>query len=223
MTISLRGIGWLTPDGCGCIARGERFPACGAKDGDSFRKGLIAHPIRNFGRFDAITRMTCFGVALALRDAGISSGPSRKQELGIVGTSREGSLRTDIEYFRDYLAGGRTLSRGSLFIYTLPSSPFGEAAIHFGLQGPLLYIAAGGRSLVPLVDTASDMVLAGEARAMLAGMAAEDGSVFFVIGDGTAGAGGACCSLSEARDILEAAPDTAGALEKFIVRGARKA
>jgi len=46
--------------------------------------------------------------------------------------------------FLDYVQAGRKLGRGSLFIYTLPSSPLAEAAIHFGLQGPVLYIGSIG-------------------------------------------------------------------------------
>ena len=38
------------------------------------------------------------------------------------------------------MANGSTLGRGNLFIYTLPSSPLAEAAIHFGLTGKLLYL-----------------------------------------------------------------------------------
>ena len=68
---------------------------------------------------------------------------------------QEGSLQSDLEYFRDYLEGGRTLSRGNLFIYTLPSSPLGEAAIHFGLLGPLLYAASEGNALTAVLDTRS--------------------------------------------------------------------
>ena len=58
-------------------------------------------------------------------------------------------------YFQDYVSGGRKLGRGNLFIYTLPTSPAAEAAIHFGLAGPLLYV---GRSVSAPVDALQDSV-----------------------------------------------------------------
>ncbi len=150
MSISVCGIGWLTKNEYGCMRKGERSPYGDAGGPDSLvKKGIFAYPVKNFGRFDHASRMTCFGVALALRDAGIEYGPSRKQDIGIIGANDRGSLQSDIDYFTDYIRSGRTLSRGNLFIYTLPSSPAGEAAIHFGFQGPVLYAAGEGDSLAP--------------------------------------------------------------------------
>jgi len=132
MTISVRGIGWLTKEGYGCV-RSELRQAYELGEGAHtlVKRDIFSHPFKNFARLDAISRMTAYAVSLALQDGGIEYSPIRKQDIGIVGTSAEGSLRSDIEYFRDYLESGRTLSRGNLFIYTLPSSPLGEAAIHF--------------------------------------------------------------------------------------------
>ncbi len=146
------------------------------------KRDIFSHPFKNFGRLDTISKMTAFGVSLALQDAGIEYSPTEKQDIGIVGTNAEGSLRSDIAYFRDYLESGRTLSRGNLFIYTLPSSPIGEAAIHFGLQGPVLYAAGDGRALSAVLDTAKEMILADEAPVMLAGKAEADEAFFFVLG-----------------------------------------
>ena len=81
-------------------------------------------------------------VALALRDAGIEYSARNKQDTGIIATSGAGSLQSDLDYYADFVKNGRTLSLANLFIYTLPSSPLGEAAIHFGLTGPLLFTSA---------------------------------------------------------------------------------
>ena len=224
MMISVRGIGWLTQDEYGCVVKRQRLSYGEAPGPDALaKKGIFAYPVKNFGRFDRVSRMTCFGVALALSDAGIGYSATRKQDIGIIGTNAEGSLRSDREYYRDYINSGRTLSRGNLFIYTLPSSPVGEAAIHFGFLGPLLYAAGEENSLVPLLDTAEEMILAGEAPVMVAGKAEEDHAVFLVL-DGTAGHGGtALCGLSDARSIVEVNPDIAGMVRKFSVLAARKA
>jgi 3-oxoacyl-[acyl-carrier-protein] synthase II len=216
MTISVRGIGWLTKEGYGGVRNGllrryetgEGFPALPGKD-------IFSHPFKNFGRLDAISKMTAYAVGLALRDAGVEYSPQLKQDIGIVGTNAEGSLRSDIEYFRDYVAAGRTLSRGNLFIYTLPSSPVGEAAIHFGLQGPLLYAADERNALAGVLDTASEMLLADEAPLMLAGKAEAAEALFFLLEKGGMDKP-VLCDLAEARSAVETITEVAGLVRKFL-------
>ena len=223
MSITIRGIGWLTKDAYGCIAKGEHRPYGDASGPDALAKqGLFAYPVKNFGRFDRVSRLTCIAVALALRDAGIEYSADRKQDIGIIATSPEGSLVTDMEYLRDYLAGGRTLSRGNLFIYTLPSSPAGEAAIHFGFLGPMLYAAGGKSSLITVVDTAAEMVRAGDAAMMATGMADDHEALFFFLTDDGSGLEPAF-DVAEARALMSASPDVAGMVRKFSsLREARK-
>ncbi len=221
MTITIRGIGWLTKDAYGCIAKGEHTPYGDASGPDSLAKqGIFAYPVKNFGRFDRVSRMTCFAVALAMRDAGIEYSAEQKQDIGIVATSPEGSLRTDVEYFRDYLKGGRTLSRGNLFIYTLPSSPAGEAAIHFGFLGPMLYAGGGKNPLVTVFDTAVEMVRAAEATMMTAGKADDHEALFFALGEGSGHE--PAFDLAEVRSIISANPDVAGMVRKFFRVGNKK-
>ena len=175
MKISVQGTGWLTNKGFGGIASGvcrQFLPGEGA--GSFNRMGIFSHPFRNFGRLDGISKMTVSAVALALQDAGVDYSPTLRQDTGIIGTSSEGSRVSDGNYFRDYLDNGRTLSRGNLFIYTLPSSPLGEAAIHFGLVGPLLYAAGNKRALVPVLEMAGEMLSAGETGRVLAGLAGDE-------------------------------------------------
>jgi 3-oxoacyl-[acyl-carrier-protein] synthase II len=180
--INIHGIGWITKEEYGCIARGEKAPYKNAVEFDSLlRNRIFPYPFKNFGRLDRISKLTCYAVALAMKDAGISYIPQKKQDIGIVGAGASGSLKSDVDYFKDYLDCGRTLSRGNLFIYTLPSSPLGEAAIHFGLQGPLLYTAAQEDPLRTAMAIASEMVLSGETPAILAGMTEDSAAVYFVL------------------------------------------
>jgi 3-oxoacyl-[acyl-carrier-protein] synthase II len=139
-----------------------------------------------------------------------------------VGTNSEGSLQSDREYFRDYLEGGRTLSRGNLFIYTLPSSPIGEAAIHFGLLGPLLYAATEGNALTAVLDTAGEILLTREAPVMLVGKAEADEAVFFVLEGDPGQDQSVLCGLEAARTIVETSPGILGMVRKFISIAARK-
>ena len=224
MTISVLGIGWLTKEGYGCI-RSELRHAYDEGEGAHTlpKKDIFSHPFKNFGRLDTISRMTAFAVSLALQDAGIEYSPLQKQDIGIVGTNAEGSLQSDKEYFRDYLEGGRTLSRGNLFIYTLPSSPIGEAAIHFGLLGPLIYASSEGNALTAVLDMAADMLLANEAPVMLVGKAEADEAVFFVLERDPGQDRSPLSDMAAARILVEANPDVPGLVQKIIGLAPRKA
>ena len=223
MTISVRGIGWLTQEGCGCIRSELRHEYETGEGAHTLtKKNIFSHPFKNFGRLDMMSKMTAYGVSLALQDGGIEYSPLRKQDIGIVGTNAEGSLQSDIVYFRDYLAGGRTLSRGNLFIYTLPSSPLGEAAIHFGLLGPVAYVAKENHALTAVLDMAEEMILANEAPAMLAGTSEAEEAIFFVLARDQGGNQPVLCDLEEARAQVETSPDLSGLIQKFLRMAERK-
>lgn len=200
--VSVRGIGWLAGGEYGCIIRGERsrLMDSGLADAGS-RKRLFTHPFKNFGRLDRLSRMTAAGISLALRDGAIGYSPAQKQDIGIIGTSSAGSLITDLHFFRDYVECGRKLARGGLFIYTLPSSPLGEAAIHFGLLGPLFYLAGGKASPGAVFDAAEVLLLQQEAEAMLAGIAGEDAALYCFLTKDGGPAEHRLCDVSAARRI----------------------
>jgi 3-oxoacyl-[acyl-carrier-protein] synthase II len=165
--------------GCGWIKDGE--------EGASEKKGLqwkcsnllslyaqllkdaiFAYPVKNLARFDEASRLTTLSVALALHDAGIAYAEGGKQDIGILGASQDGALASNLAYFRDYIEHGRKLARGNLFIYTLPTSPLAEAAIHFGLRGPLLYLRDSEKPEERLLAHAELMIQNKEAHTLLA-------------------------------------------------------
>jgi len=223
MKIIVRGIGWLTKEGYGCIRSELRHVYETDENIHTLpKKDIFSHPFKNFGRLDTISRMTAYAVSLALQDAGIEYSPLRKQDIGIVGTNAEGSLQSDKEYFRDYLEGGRTLSRGNLFIYTLPSSPIGEAAIHFGLLGPVVYAVSENNALSAVLDMAAAMLLAGEASIMLVGKAEADEAVFFVLEMDPGQDRPAICALAAARAFVETNTGVPELVQNFIGLTARK-
>jgi 3-oxoacyl-[acyl-carrier-protein] synthase II len=203
MTISVQGIGWVTETGYGSARLGQQYQFTDVEGVHSLVKlGIFSQPFKNFARLDGISRKTVSAVALALQDAGIEYGAAGKQDIGIIGTSREGSLKSDLAYFRDFFDNGRTLSRANLFIYTLPSSPLGEAAIHFGLTGPLLFATGTADTLASLLDMAAGMITDGEAGRMLVGIIDGEEALYFVLD--TADCGDPVCSLSEARSAVSA-------------------
>lgn len=168
-TIRVSGIGWLDGQAFGCVRRRELSvygPPAGVP-APWRRPDLMGGAVKNIGRFDAVSRLTCCACALALRDAELSVEECRKQAIGLVGANADGSLDANHAYFSDYLQAGRKLGRGNLFIYTLPTSPLAEAAIHFGLQGCLLYVGCPA-GLPDLLNTASQLIADGQAARILA-------------------------------------------------------
>ena len=212
--VSVKGIGWITATEYGSVGGGRvRY-----QDRMELRKELFSYPFKGFGKLDDISIMLCYAVALALKDAGIDYHPERKQQAGIIGTNASGCLQSDINYFRDYLESGRIMARGTLFIYTLPSSPLGEAAIHFGLQGPLMYAAEPGGSLLQAFSIAADMIRIDGLPVMLAGSAEVDEAIYCVL-SGAAGQemkGNSICSLDEAIAVAESGRNISGVINDFM-------
>ena len=164
------GIGWITGTDYGLVRHGETRARAGKQSGAGIAgsvDALFRHKIDRFGRFDPVSRMTCLACELALQDAGVEYSPDTRQEIGILGAGFEGSLAANAVYFKDYVESGRTLARGNLFVYTLPTSPLGEAAIHFGFQGPIFSLISPTTPLADALEAALLLVKSGDAPAML--------------------------------------------------------
>jgi 3-oxoacyl-[acyl-carrier-protein] synthase II len=97
--------------------------------------------------------------SLAMRAAGWGD----KSKIGIIGTGFEGWLSANENYFRDYIAQGRSMGRASLFIYTLPTSALSETAIALSMRGPTLHV----HGITHACDVARLIVATGEADGML--------------------------------------------------------
>jgi hypothetical protein len=181
--IAVTGIGWLNRKEYGCvIGKVEKHHEGLDSLYASFkRESLFSYPVKNFGRFDAISKMTCFSTALALKDAGISYSFKHKQDIGIFGANETGCLESNLNYFQDYISSGRILARGNLFIYTLPSIPLAEASIHFGLSGPLLHLFFNEQRIPSLLSFAGDSITGGETSSILAVSAEENDAICFVL------------------------------------------
>jgi len=133
--------------------------------------GAFAQPFKNYGRMDETSKLVCRAVAHAVRDAGLGYPFAPDVQAAIVGTSAEGCLEMDTLYFRDYVECGRKLGRGNYFVYTLPSSPMGEATIHFAMEGPSLFVSGG---LASAMSTAMALIEDGEAALAFAVVSTRD-------------------------------------------------
>ncbi len=189
--VVVAGIGWVTQERYGSVMQKLHKDY---KDKVSLHlqlrdESVFLQPVKNFGRFDEISKKACSVAALALCDAGIPYSKDRKEDIGLIGTNTAGSLLSNLSYFKDYVENGRTLARGNLFTYTLPSSPLAEAAINCGCQGPLLYInfSSPKKQMPLLLRYAESMICRKETPAMLAINADEkEGVCFLLIQEGDA-------------------------------------
>ncbi|MDP8266445.1 MAG: hypothetical protein P9M07_05805 [Candidatus Aceula meridiana] len=181
--ISMQGIGWITEDRFGSIFRENITEYTDRKKVHSiFRDAsILLAPIKNFGRFDKVSRNTCLAISLALFDAGIDYSKGTMQDFGILSTDEEGCLQSNIEYFKDYVECGRKLSRGNLFVYTLPSTPIAEAAINFGCQGPVLYLTFQEDQTNQILEQGRIMIESKEATNLLIVNASEEESICFLL------------------------------------------
>jgi hypothetical protein len=203
--IAVTGIGWLNRKEFGCIIRRlkKKHEGIGSLYSLFKREFFYSYPVKNFSRFDIISKMTCFSAALALKDAGIPYSGTDKKNIGIFGANEAGCLESNLNYFRDYVDSGRILARGNLFIYTLPSIPLAEAAIHFGLSGPLLHIAFNDGKISSLLSFAGKSILEGETPTILAVKAEETDAVCFVLQAKHAGSTGKSLSFKRVISLAD--------------------
>ena len=203
------GVGWISQGEYGCVRRKLRwrYSDTGSLRGDLQERSLFAYPVKGFGRFDRVSQMTCCVVALAFHDAGMSCSPNQKQDIGILGTNSEGCLQSNLDYFNDFVRNGRTLGRANYFVYTLPSSPMSEAAIHFQCQGPLLYMRYPREPVASLLRQADRMILRRESTAMLVVSASEEAAQCFALRSADDLAGQHSFTLEEVLEIADGVSD----------------
>jgi len=155
----IRAATWFTPHHHGVYAPGgESWQMPMPADMPS----LIGRPVRNFQRLTGEAWFCLSAASLAMKAAELE-----KREIGLLFAGSKGGLLANRNYFRDYVENGRTLGRGNLFIYTLPTSVSGEVAIALALTGPCLFIQNDSRPLPSLIEHAEQMLADGEADAML--------------------------------------------------------
>lgn len=135
----VKGLGWLTPAGCGQGRQSRSQPLQTGELAIPQRKQIFVQIDRRFGRLDDFSRVGLAAVAFCLRDAG-SEDWQQKRPLGVVAASRYGCLQTDLAYHQTLIPQQGALASPNLFAYTLPNCFLGEAALRFGLTGNSLII-----------------------------------------------------------------------------------
>ncbi len=135
----INGIGWVTAAGYSGGRSTDQQPLCSGSVVAPKRKQIFDKPDLRFGRLDEFSRIGLGAIALCLRDGGAEEW-SDKRQIGIVAASRYGCLATDIGYLETMIPNSGALASPKLFVYTLPNSFLGEAALRFGLTGNTLVL-----------------------------------------------------------------------------------
>ncbi len=184
--IGVLGLGWMNNQCYGQCRSQRQVEYAGRVPLErlGLEQGLFREPVKNFGRFEPVTQKLCTVTALALQDAGLTYG-EEPLEIGLLAIHKAGCSASNRRFFQDYLDGGRRLSRANLFIYTLPSSPCAEAAICFGLRGPLLYMDALDDSADSEIEVVENLFRTHQARAMLIYLIEETHQVALLVGVGS--------------------------------------
>ncbi len=150
--LTIKSIGWCLNDSIGGYP-GKKFPI--SIETKPEKSDIFSKPFKNFGRLDSMSKAVCTSVAFALKGAKLYP-QEEKQSISIYFSNKEGSLKSDTAYFKDFVNYGETAGRANLFLYTLPSSPLGEASVHFGLTGDLAYFADSKNQLKAMLAAAED-------------------------------------------------------------------
>lgn len=119
---------------------------------------IFAYPVKNFGRFPLHVKAACCACAMALKAAGIGYGREKKLYIALLTAGYAPTLEVNHAFFQDYIDNGRTLGRGNLFIYSLPTSALAEVSIHFGLTGPGLFIDSEHAPLKEMLVSAEQIM-----------------------------------------------------------------
>lgn len=133
-TAFITGIGWVTAAGIGCGKQRKSFQMPKGHLPSLSGKDIFKVPCHRFSRMDPYTQLGLSAISMALRDAALDEW-NKKRNMGIIASSTNGCVQTDIQYFATVIPSGGRFASPSVFAYTLPSIFLGEAAIHFGLAG----------------------------------------------------------------------------------------
>ena len=146
-----------TPDGVVCRTRTRQAAFGPFADLNAARLAFADLPdmpewdAGDFGRGGAAVRKMMLAGVLATWDL----GAPLPETTGVFGWNGAGCTAENLRYWQDYTANGREAGRGGLFVATLPTIPYCEAAIALRCRGPVAYFrtAPGAKRLFELVET----------------------------------------------------------------------
>lgn len=118
---------------------GNRIGTLHSPETELKKDNIFHREFKNFRRLDPASKAVSAAVAMILHNQGLYP-EQEKVNIPIFFSSSSGPLYSDYAYYNDFLQFGETAGRANLFVYTLPSSPLGEASVHCGITGDLLFV-----------------------------------------------------------------------------------
>ena len=121
------------------LRRHETIAAC--RDLRELRDRIAELPfvptgdLADFGRGGSAARLLMLAALLTAGDG----GEVLPENTAVFGWNGRGCSAENLRFWQDYTANGRESGRGGLFVATLPTIPFCEAAIALGCRGPAAY------------------------------------------------------------------------------------
>ena len=115
----------------------------------------------DFGRGAPSVRRMMLAALLCAWDC----GKKLSADTGVIGWNGSGCAAEDRRFWQDYVDCGKEAGRGGLFVPTLPTIPYDEAAIALGCHGPSFYLrtsASTAELLSILAGYPAGLYLAGE-------------------------------------------------------------
>jgi hypothetical protein len=182
--IQLNGAAWLVDNIAGSFKKNKKINYTDYKDLQLklIELELLKSKIKNLGRFNDIGKEYCLLSLLAFSDTDLNViGSDEKRNIGVIGSDIIAAGKDNEKYFRDYIESGRTLGRGNMFVYTLPSTPLGEVAIVNKLTGPLLYYNFIENPMENLMRQAEILLLEDQYEGMTLLFNDDTGKICFVI------------------------------------------
>ncbi len=179
------GIGWIAGGLCGSVRRGkqEEFTDAAHLYHQLEEAGVFNTPLKKVRWFCDVSQRLSLASALALQDAfdlpgQIALDPSK---VGMVSLSRDGALKANLEYFKDYVQSGKKSARGNLFIRTLPTSPLAQVAMLFGFKGPVFHVSTPAPKFSDLIERCAALGERSEDLNLLCFVAFETGVICFLL------------------------------------------
>jgi len=171
----ISSIAWFCGDHCGVWALSRSWERTSPAFSSAEEvPALVGKPVKYYARMTRETRCCLFAATLAMESSGARSEVT---EIGLIAAGSDGWMQASGEYFRDYVEHGRTLGRGNLFIYTLPTSGLGEVAIALGLSGPCMFAHDAKNPTAGLCRIGGQLLADGEAQVILGIYSSADAAV----------------------------------------------
>ncbi|MCP4176374.1 MAG: hypothetical protein GY756_01245 [bacterium] len=188
--VQLNGVAWLVDNIAGSLIKNEKVNYTTYKDLQLklVDLGVLKTKIKNLGRFNKIGKDYCLVSLLALHDADLNpSCTDKKENIGVIGADIIAAGEDNEKYFTDYIESGRSLGRGNMFVYTLPSTPLGEVAIVNKLTGPVIYYNFIDKPMKNLMKQSEILLLDDQYEGITILFNDETGKIcFFVAKEGSA-------------------------------------